>query len=198
MNNDRKSYSLMVVSGGYSTDLRGKQSVRTTFKLSPKCIDAMSLLAGQLGIKQKSLFDHLMDDKKALTAIARDNSDEQRKRSECIAKTYVISRRTLEILEHFSRKFETPRDILVEFSIERIMPLVEEERQKHEQRKKLFERIEQLRQRSKALLAQADQTLVPDDPVLECLSHIHRSVDQNCQEIDSIIAKGRKLEEFSP
>ncbi|THB77763.1 MAG: hypothetical protein D6B25_05965 [Desulfobulbaceae bacterium] len=197
MSDERKSFRFMMLSGGYSTDLRGKQSVRTTFKLSPKCIDAMSLLAGQLGIKQKSLFDHLMDDTQALKAIAEESPEEQTRRSERVAKTYVISRRTLEVLEHFSRKFETPRDILVEFSIERIMPLVEEERKKHEQRKKLLERIDDLHRSSRKLLAEADQTLDSDDPVLERLFHIHRSVDQGCQEIDSIIAKGRKLEEFS-
>ena len=47
-------------------DLRGKQSVRATFKLSPRAISAISVMALHLGIKQKSLFDHLMDDEAAL------------------------------------------------------------------------------------------------------------------------------------
>ena len=42
------------------SDLRGKQSVRATFKLSQKTINAMSIVSVHLGIKQKSLFDHLM------------------------------------------------------------------------------------------------------------------------------------------
>ena len=43
-------------------ELRGRQSVRATFRLSEACIDAISILSAQLGIKQKSVFDHLMED----------------------------------------------------------------------------------------------------------------------------------------
>ena len=42
-------------------DLRGRQSVRATFRLSEACIDAISILSAQLGIKQKSIFDHLLE-----------------------------------------------------------------------------------------------------------------------------------------
>jgi hypothetical protein len=37
-------------------DLRGRQSVRATFRLSESCIEAISILSTQLGIKQKSVF----------------------------------------------------------------------------------------------------------------------------------------------
>ncbi len=37
-------------------DLKGRQSVRATFRLSEDCIDAISILSAQLGIKQKSVF----------------------------------------------------------------------------------------------------------------------------------------------
>jgi hypothetical protein len=40
------------------------------FKLSQRCILALSALSSQLGIKQKSLFDHLMDDQEILAGIA--------------------------------------------------------------------------------------------------------------------------------
>jgi hypothetical protein len=45
-----------------SSALRGRQSVRATFKLSEKAIGAISIVATHLGSKQKSLFDHLIDD----------------------------------------------------------------------------------------------------------------------------------------
>jgi hypothetical protein len=38
-------------------ELRLKQSVRTTFKLPRETISLLGLIAGQLGIKQKSLLD---------------------------------------------------------------------------------------------------------------------------------------------
>ena len=51
----------------FTSDLRGRQSVRATFKLSEGCIEAISIVAAHLGIKQKSLFDHLGDGRNART-----------------------------------------------------------------------------------------------------------------------------------
>ena len=59
-----------------SADLRGKQSVRATFKLSARAIEAMSIVAVHLGIKQKSLFDHLIEDMQSLKLIAREVESE--------------------------------------------------------------------------------------------------------------------------
>ena len=56
----------MSVSNPSALDLRGRQSVRITFRLSEACIDAVSILSAQLGIKQKSIFDHLMEDAQVL------------------------------------------------------------------------------------------------------------------------------------
>lgn len=195
MSNTKKTLDFMVVSGSYSADLKGRQSVRTTFKLSPRCIDALSLLATQLGIKQKSLFDHLIDDTQALKAIARD-FDSPETNTNRVPKTYVISRRTLESLEKISRHYQTPRDILVEFSIERIMPLIQQERKKHENRKKLLKSLDELLERGRSLLQEADRSLDHDDPALENIFRIAQAISQGCAEIDRIVDKGRKLENF--
>ena len=99
MRNKKASVEFVMLSESYSADLRGRQSVRTTFKLTPRSIDALSLLAGQLGIKQKSIFDHLVDDTGALQALAREIENRDSSDQERVPKTYVISRRTLENLE---------------------------------------------------------------------------------------------------
>ncbi len=195
MSRDKKTLDFMVVSGSYSTDLKGRQSVRTTFKLSPRCIEALSLLAAQLGIKQKSLFDHLIDDTQTLKAIARD-FDAPEAGTKRIPKTYVISRRTLESLDRVAKHYQTPRDILVEFSIERIMPLIQDERRKHEKRKKLMKDLDELLENSRSLLSKADITLDGDDPVLENIFRIVQAISQGCAAIDTIVEKGQKLEEF--
>lgn len=195
MSKEKKILDFMVVSGTYSADLKGRQSVRTTFKLSPRSIDALSLLAAQLGIKQKSLFDHLIDDTQTLKAIARDVESPDT-RANRVAKTYVISRRTLESLDEISRHYQTPRDILVEFSIERIMPLIKEERKKHENRKKLMNSVDGLLENSRSLLKEADKMLDRDDPVLEKVFQMCRTINQGCAEINTIVEKGQKLEEF--
>ena len=196
VDNDRKKVKIMVVSEAYSADLRGRQSVRTTFKLSPRYIDALSLLAGQLGIKQKSLFDHLIDDTKSLRAIAEELQDRGTLRENRIAKTFVISRRSLESLEQVSKRFETPRDALVEFSIERILPLINEEKQKHENRKILSDSLEKFMRQGRELLQEADQLLDREDPVFEKILHMVGAVKSGCDEIDEVIEKGKRLEAF--
>ena len=73
-------------------DLRGRQSVRATFKLTNDCIEAISIVAGQLGIKQKSLFDHLFQDTETLSAIGRKFRNARLQAANRIQKTYVMSR----------------------------------------------------------------------------------------------------------
>ena len=64
MNRDDKNEQTKGISlpKTFTSDLRGRQSVRATFKLSEGCIEAISIVAAHLGIKQKSLFDHLVED----------------------------------------------------------------------------------------------------------------------------------------
>lgn len=196
MRNPKGSIEFVMVSETYTADLKGRQSVRTTFKLPPRSIDALSLLAGQLGIKQKSIFDHLVDDTRALQALAREIEKREAVEENRVAKTYVISRKTLENLEQVCKRYQTPRDALVEFSIERIMPLIQEEKKKHENRKRLQKKLAQLLVDSKALLEESGQLLDRDDPVFEQVYQIARSVKSNSDEINDIIERGRRLEEF--
>lgn len=196
MGNQRKSVEFVMVANTYSADLRGRQSVRTTFKLPPRCIDALSLLAGQLGIKQKSIFDHLVDDTQVLQSLAREVEKRDSVTENRVAKTYVISRKTLENLEQVSKRYQTPRDALVEFSIERIMPLLKEEQLKHQNRKKLRAGLDTFLAASRDLLAEADLLLDRDDPVFEQVVQIARSVQSGGNEINDIIEKGRRLEDF--
>jgi len=196
MRNKKGSVEFIMVSESYSADLRGRQSVRTTFKLPPRSIDALSLLATQLGIKQKSLFDHLVDDTRALQALAREIEKRDAVKENRVAKTYVISRKTLENLEQVCRRYQTPRDALVEFSIERIMPLIQEEKKKHENRKKLKEKLDKLTADSRELLKEADTVLEREDPVFEQIYQIARAVQSSNEEIHKIIEKGKRLEEY--
>ncbi|MEJ2058330.1 MAG: hypothetical protein P8X39_10885, partial [Desulfofustis sp.] len=168
----------------------------TTFKLTPRSIDALSLLAGQLGIKQKSIFDHLVDDTAALKALAKEIENRETIGDNRVAKSYVISRRTLENLERVCKRYQTPRDALVEFSIERILPLIQDEKKKHNNRKKLTGKLNQLLSDSRELLEKADRLLDRDDPVFEQIYQTARAVQAGHDEIDAIIDRGERLEEF--
>ena len=94
-------------------DLRGRQSVRATFRLSEACIDAISILSAQLGIKQKSIFDHLLENAKVLKSMASELENTKFDPHERIQKTFVISRRSLSFLDTISSKHNAPRDALV-------------------------------------------------------------------------------------
>ena len=103
----------VAVSSTSSADLKGKQSVRTTFRLSEQTINVVSIVASHLGIRQKSLFDHLMEDMATLETIASQVQDSGPLQPQRIQKTYVISRRSLASLEQIAREHHASRDALV-------------------------------------------------------------------------------------
>src|SRR5210317_2016457 len=122
-------------------DLRGRQSVRATFRLSADCIKAISILSAQLGIKQKSVFDHLMEDIQILKKMANEIENTGFDRHERVQKTFVISRRSLSFLDTISSEYDAPRDALVEYSVRRLLPIIANERKKHEKRKVILAEI---------------------------------------------------------
>jgi hypothetical protein len=113
-----------------------------------------------------------------------------------IAKTYVVSRKTLENLERVSAQYDTPRDVLVEYSIERILPLLAREKQKHAKRKVLLAGLREYFLRGSKLLAQAESSLGADDPVFQEIYHMMRGVKQCCQGLENSVEKGKKIEKF--
>jgi len=178
-----------------TADLRGRQSVRTTFKLSERSIEALSILACQLGIKQKSLFDHLIEDTRALQMIAGEVADIS-SRMQRTAKTYVVSRKTLENLERVSTQFDTPRDALVEYSIERILPLLAREKEKHAKRKLLLGELQEYLQKGAELVGKAEEDFGREDPLFLQLLSMLRMVKHCCRDFEQAVEKGRKIEKF--
>ena len=179
-----------------SSDLRGKQSMRATFKLTGKAIDAISVVSAQLGIKQKSLFDHLIDDIQTLNLIALNINQNSFNTLNRIQKTYVISRRTLVCLEEASKNFNAPRDALVEYSIQRLLPVIAEEREKHQKRKEILSEItdyiekgEKIRQKSRKLLGE-------DDPIYEKFETAMTAFHTMHNHIKTFVEKGKIIEDF--
>jgi len=195
MRKNKNSLISIEFSTNSAQELLGRQSVRTTFKLSERSIDALSILAGQLGIKQKSLFDHLIDDLSILKLIAEE-SDQYDPPKQRVAKTYVISRKTLQNLEKVSTRYQTPRDSLVELSIERILPLLIQEKKKHKERKKIMEMMTALLADSEKIFAVANVSLEEDDPVYRRVYQMMRNIKSCYDEVDSCVERGRKIEDF--
>ncbi|MBF0573509.1 MAG: hypothetical protein HQK69_07090 [Desulfamplus sp.] len=178
-------------------DLRGKQSVRATFKLSSKAIDSLSLVAIHLGIKQKSLFDHLIDDAKSLNDIAEHLRVRQFNQSNRVQKTFVLSRKTLDILELIAKAHDTPRDALVEYSIKKLDAIILAEKKRHEQRKELFKELCLHWEAGKALLEKSRQTLGDSDPFCQSVEKSMAAMSRNMQELALFIEKSEIIEEKS-
>jgi len=179
-----------------SRDLRGRQSVRATFKLTARAIETMSAVSIHLGIKQKSLFDHLVDDIKALEVIAREVQTTKFDEPSRVQKTFVLSRRTLNSLELASVNFQTPRDALVEYSIQRLMPVITKEKEKHQRRKALLSRINGFLESGEQIMQEAREWLGEGDPVFDELSRAMTVLLNARDDIAAFIDKGKIIEKF--
>lgn len=179
-----------------SRDLRGRQSVRATFKLTSRAIETMSAVSIHLGIKQKSIFDHLVEDLKALEVIAREVHDESVNIPSRVQKTFVLSRRTLDCLEQAARNHQASRDALVEFSIQRLMPVIKKEKEKHRIRKALLERINIFLATGEKILEEGREELGADDPVFDEFARAMNNLMTTQKNIAEFINKGRIIERF--
>ena len=180
-----------------SIDLRGRQSVRVTFKLSARAIDALSIVAVHLGIKQKSIFDHLIEDAQSLHIIAQEVDSETFDGLERIQKTFVINRRTLRSLEEIAAKFNTSRDALVELSIQRLLPIIYREQEKHEQRKNLLDEINHFLDQGVRLHEKLETNLGEDDVVASEFRDAIKALIEARSHIGAFIVKGQIIESFN-
>lgn len=179
-----------------SLDLRGKQSVRATFKLSERAIDAISIVAVHLGIKQKSLFDHLIEDVQSMNLIARKIRQEKTEHLNRVQKTYVLSRNALTCLCRISEDFNAPRDALVEYSIQRLLPIITRERKKHQLRKEILADMEKHLKQGEKILAKSRAHLGEDDPVFDRLKNAMKGYRNSYSAVHEFVEKGKIIEDF--
>ena len=177
-------------------DLRGRQSVRATFKLSARAIETMSIVSVHLGIKQKSLFDHLIEDAQSLSHIARELESEKFRTLSRIQKTFVISRRTLSCLDEISKQFQAPRDALVEYSIQRLLPVIAQERERHRRRKEILNAMNDHLADGLKILQKSKSLLGEDDPVFIMLASAIKSMANAQSNVNAFVEKGDIIEDF--
>jgi len=175
--------------------LKGMQSVRATFTLPKHTITLLSAVANQLGVKQKSIFDHLVEDKDTLDQIADEAQNYQPKRHQRKQKTFVVSRNCLSALDTFAREYKLPRDVLVEFSIRRLHPVIAQERKRHENRKTLLNEMENFRDLGSQFMDKA-RRLVGDDDIVEKLEGFFDQYDRSMDDLKTTIERGKCMEEI--
>lgn len=177
-------------------NLRGKQSVRATFKLSQKAIDSIGLVAVHMGIKQKSLFDHIIEDMAALDALAQTIRIRQFKKIPRRQKTFVLSRKTIEALTSISGNYNMPRDALVEYAVKKLESVIQAEKLRHEERKKLNMEVEAQIDAGEALYEKAVKILGQEDPFCRRMEKIIAGTRKGRREIAEFLEKSKVLEDF--
>ena len=178
------------------TDLLGKKSVRATFRLHPTAVELMSILAAQLGIKQKSLFDYLMEDQDALQAIAESPPPDTSVEEQRIQKTFVVSQRSLTVLDTIAKHFAASRNDLIERSIQRLLPILEKERVRQEKRTEALSRIASHFDRGKALANDVKAIVGKDDALYRSLVSVMDAYTKAVADMQKRVDKGKRVAEF--
>lgn len=176
--------------------LKGRQSVRASFRLPEHVINLLGMVSSQLGIKQKSLFDQLVEDRDVLTKVAEEASGVVQENEARRQKTFVLSRQSLEVLDLVAKQQALPRDYLVEISIERLLPVINAEQKKHEKRKLIYKDMETYLLHGQQLLHKIEDVLGKEDPVSVKLRKIVHICEANVTELAEIIEGGRSMEDY--
>lgn len=177
-------------------ELRKKQSVRATFKLPQEIIDLLGVIAGQLGIKQKSLLDQLVEDTSLLVKLAQENEQTDEEKTTRRQKTFVISRSSLRSINDIAKKQNISRDALVEISIKRLLPIIETELEKHIIRKTILKEMKNYLRIGENLLEKTQNLLGKDDVLYDMLEKQVSLTQKNIVTVHAIIEKGMPMEEW--
>jgi uncharacterized protein (UPF0147 family) len=194
--NEKQQKEKVSLTRAFTSDLKSRQSVRATFRLTQGCIEAISIVANQMGIKQKSLFDHMVEDIESLKSIAREIKQSKIKKQGRIQKTFVISRKSLATLDEISNMFNISRDGLVEYSIQRLLPIINRERTKHEIRKEFLIKIKTHFKQGEKMLNDIRKQLGDDDPIINKFAMVMSSYETVKDSMESFIDRSKGIEKF--
>ncbi len=187
---ERKNRSLLLKD---TSGLMEQKSVRATFRISPEFIEALSILSDRLGLKQKSLFDYLLEDSDSLIAIARSNPRENVEKKSRIQKTFVISKKSLSSLENLLSKVEASRDDLVEYAIQRLLPILLKERSQQKNREMALAQIAQHFEQSQELVHEIAKSIGKDDPLYEYFGEVIETYRDTFEKMENLVQQGKRI-----
>ncbi|MBC2733312.1 MAG: hypothetical protein HF981_03035 [Desulfobacteraceae bacterium] len=179
-----------------AADLRGRQSVRVSFKLSPNCIDAITILGSHLRLKPKSLFDHMVQKRDVLEAVAATIKTDTTEDAPRQVKAYVISREAVFVLDEVAHIRNVPRDALVEASVMRFMPLIQKEQTRHHARKALLLRMERHLKSGRKLFDDMKGDLGSNDPMCDQMKNVMGAYERAFAAMAAFVGKGKNIEGF--
>lgn len=176
--------------------LKGMQSVRATFTLPKTTINLISTVASQLGVKQKSIFDHLVEDTERFGRIADEARHYHANTKQREQKTFVLSKSSLGKLEAFAKTHQLPRDLLVEYTVKQLHPVVAQEKKQHENRKTLLKEMETFQKQGIRFMNKARSLVGNDDEAVQSLEAVFSQYDKSVDALKIRIDKGRCMEDF--
>jgi hypothetical protein len=176
--------------------LMGKKSVRATFRLQPTAIALLNILAAQLGIKQKSLFDYLMEDEDALHTMAESRVPEAAAKEQRIQKTFVVSQRSLATLDAVTKRSAASRNDLIELSIQRLLPVLENERLRQNRRAAALKKITNHFDQGIALVDELRAMVGEEDTLCQSFVRVMTAFGKAVADMQNLVDKGKRVSEF--
>ena len=89
-----------------------------------------------------------------------------------------------------------PRDALIEYSIQRLLPIITNERKRHERRKSILNQIRRHAQEGRKLLEKAYTELGEEDPITERLAAAMGVYESAHKQMDAFMEKSKGIEAF--
>ena len=95
-----------------------------------------------------------------------------------------------------SETYSMPRDALVEYSIKKLESVIQSEKIKHEERKKLAGNLESRFNDLLSLYQKSALTLGEDDPFCRHLEKLIDHMKRTAEDVDAFLEKSKILEDF--
>ncbi|PIE28272.1 hypothetical protein CSA57_14720, partial [candidate division KSB3 bacterium] len=95
-----------------------------------------------------------------------------------------------------SREYNAPRDALVEYSIKRLLPVIDQELEKHRIRKQMAAKTRELLTQGNGLLREMISSLGKDDPVSSQFLTAMQTLVEAHRKMETCVEKGEELEDF--
>jgi hypothetical protein len=102
----------------------------------------------------------------------------------------------LSCLEETSRQFNAPRDALVEYSIQRLLPVIAKERERHRKRKAVLNDINAHLEQGLNILQKARSLLGEEDPVYARFESAMHTLANAQTHIEDSVRRGSVIEDF--
>jgi hypothetical protein len=107
-----------------------------------------------------------------------------------------MSRSSLDLLDSMARTERVPRDALVEYSIRKLVPIIESEQQRHEQRKVLLREMEDYLRQGRKILNKTEAMLGRDDRIFRMIDEYMQLGEKNVSLLAGLVEKGRAMEDW--